>query len=126
MAPDERQIHELLDEWRERTARNDVDGVLELMADDAVFLTCGQEPMTKAGFAAAARAMAGKVHFDATQEVKELQIRGDLAYAWTWISVAVTLPDGGKKTREGYTLTVFRKSAAGKWQLSRDANLMPR
>ena len=126
MAPDERQIRDLLGQWRERTARNDVDGVLELMADDAVFLTCGQEPMTKAGFAEASRAMAGKVRFEATQEVKELEVRGDLAYAWTHISVAVTLPDGGKKTREGHTLTVFRKSAAGVWQLFRDANLMPR
>src|SRR5258706_3278854 len=63
MTPDERQIHALLDQWRERTAPNELYGILELMADDAVFLTCGQEPMTKAGFAAASRAMAGKVHF---------------------------------------------------------------
>jgi ketosteroid isomerase-like protein len=35
-----------------------------------------------------------------------------------------SLETGGKTERVGHVLTVFRKSASGKWLLARDANLM--
>lgn len=50
---------------------------------------------------------------------------GDLAYAWSKISVAMTATEGGERMeRAGHVLSVFRKDAAGRWQLARDANLM--
>jgi uncharacterized protein (TIGR02246 family) len=125
MDTDEQQIRHLMDEWRERTAKGDVEGVLALMTDDAIFLTAGNPPMTKADFEAGFRTFAGKVEFEATQEIKDLQVSGDLAYAWSHLSVAMTSPETGSRTeRAGHVLTVFRKSPSGDWRLARDANLM--
>lgn len=126
METDEQRIHSLMNQWRERTAAGDVEGVLALMTDDAVFLTAGNPPMTKADFAAGFRSFAGKVEIEATQDVKDLQVSGDLAFAWSHLSVTLTNAEtGGRTERMGHVLTVYRKTAAGEWLLARDANLMP-
>ena len=125
MDSDEQAIRRLMEDWRRRTIEGDVDGVLDLMTEDAAFLTCGNEPARPADFAASARAFAGSSRIEATQDVKELHASGDLAYAWTYISVAVTSTETGSRIeRAGHALTVFRKSPDGVWRLSRDANLI--
>jgi uncharacterized protein (TIGR02246 family) len=125
METDEQQIRHLMDEWRRRTAENDLEGILALMTADAVFLTAGNPPMTKQGFASAFQGFGGKANIEARQEIKEIHASGDLAYAWTHVSVAMTALDTGKKVeRAGHVLTVFRKSESGAWLLARDANLM--
>lgn len=125
METDEQQIRNLMAEWSRRTAAGDVEGVLALMTDDAVFLTSGNPPMTKADFAAGFRSFAGKVEIEATQDVKDLQVSGDLAYSWSHLSVTMTsLETGGRTERAGHVLTVLRKSPTGEWLLARDANLM--
>ena len=125
METDEQQIRQLMDDWRRRTAEGDLDGVLALMTDDVVFLTCGNPSMTKSDFAAGFSGFAGKVRLETTQEVKDLHASGDVAYAWSYISVVMTSRATGSKTeRSGHVLTIFRKSS-GTWLLARDANLMP-
>jgi uncharacterized protein (TIGR02246 family) len=125
MERDEQEIRRLMDEWRRRTADGDIDGVLALMTDDAAFLTCGNTPMSRDDFAASARAFGGRFRIEATQEVKELHASGDLAYAWTYVSVSVTSTETGSRTeRAGHALTVFRRSPGGTWLLARDANLI--
>lgn len=121
MNPDEQQIRELIERWHRATAEGDLDTILSMMTDDAVFLTPGRTPMNKEGFAAAFRGFGGKVKLESKFDIKEMKISGDLAYCWTHISVVMR---GRERTeRSGYTLTVFRKTA-GTWQLARDANLM--
>jgi len=125
MDTDEQQIRRLMEEWRRRTGEGDVEGVLALMTDDVAFLTCGNAPMTKGDFAASAKGVARRVRIEATQEVKDLHASGDVAYAWTHISVVMTSVETGSRTeRAGHGLTVFRKSPSGTWLLARDANLM--
>ena len=125
METDEQQIRSLMDEWRRRTLEGDVEGVLALMTDDAVFLTPGNPPMTRNDFAAAFRGLAGKFQVESTQEIKDLHASGDLAYAWSHISVVMTAAETGARTeRAGHVLTVLRKSPSGEWLLARDANLM--
>ncbi|HEY0558589.1 MAG TPA: SgcJ/EcaC family oxidoreductase [Thermoanaerobaculia bacterium] len=125
MATDEQQIRDLMAEWSRRTAEGDVEGVLALMTDDAIFLTSGNPPMTKADFEAGFRSFAGKVEIEATQDVKDLQVSGDLAYSWSHLSMAMTSTETGNRTeRMGHVLTVFRRSSGGEWLLARDANLM--
>jgi len=125
METDEQQIRHLMDEWRRRTAENDLEGILALMTDDAVFLTPGNPPMTKQGFADLFQGFAGKARVETEQEVKEIHVSGDIAYAWTYISVVMTALDSGSKMeRAGHALTVFRKSPSGAWLLARDANLL--
>jgi uncharacterized protein (TIGR02246 family) len=115
-AGDEPQkIRDIIDRWQRATKAGDLNSVLALMSDDVVFLTAGRSPMTKQDFAAAFRSISGQVN----QEIKEIEVRGDIAYCWSQISVTMD-----SKTRSGHTLSVFRKQEDGSWVLSRDANLL--
>ena len=104
----------------------DVDTVLSLMSDDAIFLVPGQPVMRKADFAAAAHAQAAAdaPQFDGTSEIQEIKILGDWAFMWTRLTVVVTPPGNAESmTRKGHTLTILEKQD-GKWLLARDANLL--
>jgi ketosteroid isomerase-like protein len=81
--------------------------------------------MTRGDFAAASRGFAGKFRVESTQEIKDLHTSGDLAYAWSHITVVMTAEEtGARAERAGHVLTVFRKSPEGEWLLARDANLI--
>lgn len=126
MHSDEEQIRALVAEWMRATQAGDVDTVLGLMADDAVFLLPGRPPMRKPEFAAAARAQAGAQapRFDGHSDIQEIQVAGDWAFAWAQLRVVVTPPGGqAPLERAGHTLTVFHKQQ-GRWLLARDANLL--
>jgi uncharacterized protein (TIGR02246 family) len=123
---DEQQIREVIQQWQQRTREGDLDAVLAFMTDDAIFLRCGQPPMTRKEFADGFRAWSGQAQIESKFEIKEVHASGDLGYAWSHISISMTQKDSGATTRrEGHVLSVFRKSAAGTWQLARDANLIP-
>ena len=124
MGSDEREIRELIERWHERTAAGDLEAILELMADDVVFLRAGQPPMDKKEFAAGFRAWASKASIRSRWELKDVHASGDIAYAWSEISLVMTSKDGGKQERSGPALSVFRKSRGGRWLLARDANLV--
>jgi uncharacterized protein (TIGR02246 family) len=125
MESDEQQIRRLMAEWHERTKRGDVEAILALMTDDAVFLTCGNPPMTKRDFAESFRKFAGRIQIESTQEIRDFHVSGDVAYSWSHVSVVMTSPETGERSeRAGHVLTVFRKSPLGSWLLARDANLM--
>jgi uncharacterized protein (TIGR02246 family) len=122
---EEQQILHIMDEWRRLTAEGDVDGLLSLVADDVVFLTPGNPPAGKQDFANGFRQVSAKARIESTQVVREIKNSGDIAYAWSHLSVVLTPKDGGNSWQNsGYALTVFRKSSSGKWLLARDANLM--
>ena len=126
MPSDEQQIRQLVSTWMTATKAGDVETVLSLMADDAVFLVPGQPVMHKEDFAAAARAQAGAdaPQIDGTSEIQELKVLGDWAYMWTKLTVVVTMPGAAQSmTRAGHTLTILKKEN-GRWLLTRDANLL--
>jgi uncharacterized protein (TIGR02246 family) len=123
---DEKEIRDLVGTWMTATQSGDVETVLDLMADDVVFLVPGQSVMRKGDFAAAARAQsAGKApKFEGTSDIQEIKVVGDWAFMWTRLTVVATPPDGGPSmTRAGHTLSVLKKEN-GKWVLARDANLL--
>ena len=124
MSEDERKIRDLIAEWMRASKAGETDKVLALMADDVVFLVAGQKPFGKAEFAAASRAMQGKVQVDGVSTVEEVEILGDWAFCRTHLAVAATMPDGKAMRRSGYTLSILRKQPAGNWVLARDANLL--
>ena len=126
MQSDEEQIRALVATWMAATKAGDVEKVLSLMADDAVFLVPGKAPMRKHDFEAAARAQAGGAapRFDGTSDIQEIKVVGDWAFMWTRLAVVATPPDGSPPTeRAGHTLTVLNK-LNGRWVLARDANLL--
>jgi len=125
MTEDEQAIRSLVSSWMEATARGDVDAVLGLMTEDAMFLTPGQPPMNKAAFAATSRSqVSGKLRIDAKSEVQEVHVDGSMAYLWSHLDVTVTAEGANNPIhRAGHTLTIFRK-VGGRWLLSRDANML--
>jgi len=124
MHSDEDAIRELVANWMAATKAGDADAVLDLMADDAVFLVSGQAPFGKAAFASAMQAQAGaRMQFDGHSEIREVQVSGDWAFAWAKLAVTTTSSGQPPVAREGHTLSIFHKRD-GKWRLARDANLL--
>jgi len=125
MQSDEEQIRELVNTWMAATKAGDVEKVLSLIADDAVFLVAGRPVMRKADFEAAARAQTGRnaPRFDGSSEIQEIKVLGDWAFLWTRLTVVVTPPGGEPMTRAGHTLTILKKQN-GRWLLARDANML--
>src|SRR5215213_8732052 len=125
MQKDEEEIRELVSTWMSATKAGDVDTVLSLMTDDAVFLVPGDHIMRKADFATAARAQARQdaPTIDGSSEIQEIKILGDWAFMWTRLKVVMTPPGGQAMERAGHTLTILHKEA-GRWLLARDANLL--
>src|SRR5437762_3134671 len=115
MLSDEQQIRKVIERWREASRAGDLDTILTLMADDVVFLTANQPPMTKDIFKKNFLALPAKIEMQ--QEIKEIYVSGDLAYCWSHITVTIA-----KNGRAGNVLTIFRKLMSGQWVLSRDAN----
>jgi len=125
MTEDEIAIRSTVASWIDATRRRDIDGVLDLMTDDALFLVPGHPPMDKAAFEAASRSQsASGMKIDAVSDIREVKVEGNLGYIWSHLAVTVTMPKSAEPaTRAGYTLTIFRK-VGGRWLLCRDANLL--
>jgi uncharacterized protein (TIGR02246 family) len=125
MSDDERAIRALIDTWMAASKAGDTATVLSLMSDDVLFMVPGREPFGKQEFAAAAQGMQGAT-IDGKSEIVELKVLGDWAYLRGRLQVAMTPSGGNPIHRSGYTLTILRKEADGKWRLARDANLLER
>jgi len=124
MADDERAIRDLVKNWMNATRAGDLPAVLDMMADDVIFMVPGQEPFGKEVFAANS-ARLGNVRIDGNADILEIRIFGQVAYLRNHIEVVMTPTDGGvPKRRKGYTLTILRKEPTGQWVIVRDANLV--
>jgi len=127
MNPDEQAIRDLIALWHRSTAAGDVDTVLDLMTEDVVFLVAGQPPMSgRAAFERGLRGLLAGHRIESTQQVREVQVDGDLAYSWTELSVRVVPLVGGDApaARSGSALSILRRQQDGRWRLIRDANLL--
>jgi uncharacterized protein (TIGR02246 family) len=123
---DEEAIRNLIATWQEASRAGNLAKVLELMTDDVVFLTSGQPPMNKEGFAKGFEAMIQTMAVTSQSDTREIVVSGEHAYSWGHLSVTATPKKGGESIhRSGYTLTVFRKEQ-GAWRLARDANMLTR
>jgi uncharacterized protein (TIGR02246 family) len=125
MSNDEQAIRELIAAWMAASKSGDLDTVLGLMSDDVVFMVRGREPFGKETYAEQTRTMAQSgMRMDGESEIAELQVLGDWAWLRNRLRVTVTLPGKAPVVRSGYTLTLLRKNPEGRWQLTRDANLL--
>ena len=123
MADEERAIRDLVATWMKASETGDLSTVLSLMADDVIFMVPGREPFGKDAFRAASEAMKD-VSLRGTSDIRELKVLGDWAYIRNYIDVSLTPSGGDPVRRKGYTLSILRKQADGKWLLWRDANLV--
>src|SRR6266705_3894988 len=105
--------------------RRNLDGLLSLLTDDVVFLTPGNPPISKEHFAKGFQDVSAKARIEAIQDVKETRASGDIAAAWSHLTIVLTPKQSGKTSEaSGYVLSVFQRSPSGKWLLARDANLV--
>jgi uncharacterized protein (TIGR02246 family) len=123
MTDDERAIRELVATWMAASQSGDIATVLDLMADDVVFMVPGREPFGKEAFAAASQSMKD-MRFEGSYDIREIKVLGDWAYLRNYISISIAPPGGEAVRRAGYTLSILRKQPDGKWVLARDANLV--
>jgi uncharacterized protein (TIGR02246 family) len=123
MANDEEAIRALVNNWMAASKAGDLAAVLNMMADDVVFLVPGQEPFGKDQFAAGFRSMKD-VRIDGTSDIQELQVLGDWAWLRNRLKVVITPAGGAPMVRSGYTMTILHKKPEGNWVIARDANLL--
>jgi uncharacterized protein (TIGR02246 family) len=120
---DEQAIRELVTTWMAASKAGDLATVLDLMADDVIFMVPGREPFGKEAFAASSSQMKD-VRIDGTSEIQELKVVRDWAWMRNRLKVTMKTPDGKATVRRGYTLTILRKRPDGRWVIARDANLL--
>ncbi|QGM94269.1 SgcJ/EcaC family oxidoreductase [Methylocystis rosea] len=124
MTDDESAIRALVEAWMACSKAGDLSAVLDLMTDDVIFMTPGGKPFGKEAFASASKNMKN-VAIEARSDIQELCMFGDWAYMRSYMEMTATPKDGGAPVRRsGYTLTILRKEADGRWRLARDANLL--
>ena len=126
MQSDEQEIRDLVSTWLEATKAGDTEKVLELMAEDVVFLVPGEPPMVgKAPYKEAAQPHPEQPvpEIEGVSVIQEIKVLGDWAYMWTEMAVKVTPPNGHPVKRVGHTLSILHKEN-GKWVISRDANML--
>jgi uncharacterized protein (TIGR02246 family) len=123
-SPDEQAIRDLIDTWMRASLAGDHETVLNLMTEDVIFMLPGQQPFGKEAFRAATQGQQ-KFRIEGSSDIQEIQVLGDWAYMRNYLEITMSPLDGGTAIqRSGYTLSVLRKKADGKWRLARDANLM--
>jgi len=120
---DETAIRQVIDTWLNATRKGDITTILDLMTDDILFMVPGQEPFGKEGFIASFQKI-GNARIEAASDIVELRILGEWAFIRNHLDLKMRSADGGEVHRAGYTLTLLRKEADGKWRLARDANLL--
>jgi len=120
----EQQIRDLVATWARASETGDLEAVKLLMDDDILFLTPGQKPFGHDTFVHHFENNVKQMSLSVSADVREVEVRDDLAFARTWLEVRITPPSGDPVTRTGYTLSVYRRRPGGSWKLWRDANLV--
>jgi uncharacterized protein (TIGR02246 family) len=120
---DEKTIRKLVDTWLAASKSGDLATVLQLMADDVIFMVPGREPFGKEEFAANSKGMKD-VQVEGTSDIQEIKVIGDWAWMRNRLTVTITPPNGTPAVHYGYVLTILRKNSDGAWVIARDANLL--
>ena len=123
MQDDERAIREMVDTWLEASKRGDLTTLLNLLADDVLFITPGKEPFGKEQFAAGNEAMKD-VKMEAAIDIKEIEVVGPWAWMRSFLRVSFTDPQGDPAKLSGHILTIVQKKPDGQWVIKRDANFV--
>lgn len=119
---DEQAIRESVETWLAASKRGDVSTMLDLLADDVIFIVAGKEPFGKEAFSAPQKQMKD-VEMNASIDIKEIEVAGP--WAWMRSFLEMTMTRDGKATKHaGHILTIWQKNAEGRWVIKRDANFV--
>ena len=122
---DEQAIREMVHTWIEASKRGDLTTLLNLLADDVLFITPGKEPFGKQEFAAANAPESMKdMKMEADIDIKEISVAGPWAWMRSFLRVTFTQAGGDPTKLSGHILTVLQKNPDGQWVIKRDANFV--
>jgi len=125
MGPDDREIRAVHSTWIEAVNAGDIDRLLGLMADDAVFLGPGRAPIGRDEFPAGFSAAHRSARISCVSELLDVVVIGDVAYTLSQDALSVTPRAAGEATRlAGHRMTVYRRQPDGRWLLARDAHTL--
>lgn len=125
MSDDEKAVRKLVDDWMAATKAGDKQTVLEMVADDVLFITPFGPPFGKKEFAGAQGDNSDMPKIDGESKILEMEVMGERAWTRNQIDITITPPGGGEtKKMSGQTLTLLKKGADGKWRIFRDANFV--
>lgn len=122
MEEDERAIRELVDRWISATKAGDTATVLDLIADDALFMV-RSGMFGKEGFQASSESLSD-TRIDGRAEIMEMHVEGNWAWIRNYIDLIITPAGSEPVKRSGHALTILKKGDDGRWRLFRDANLV--
>mgnify|MGYP003946637633 CR=1 FL=1 len=120
---DREAIRKSVERWLEAGKKGDLATMLELLADDVLFIVPGQEPFGKQAFAAANKKQMQDMQMDATIDIKEIEVAGEWAWMRSFLNVTFTR-DGKAAKHSGHILNIWQKNSAGRWVIKRDANFV--
>jgi len=120
---DKQAIRESVDTWLAASKNGDLSTLLELLADDVLFIVPGKEPFGKEAFAAANQEQMKNVETDATIDIKEIEVVGQWAWMRSFLEVSFTR-DGKTAKHSGHILNIWQKNSDGRWVIKRDANFV--
>lgn len=107
MGPDERAIREVHSTWIDAVNAGDLVCLLSLMADDVVFVSPGQVPSGRGGFAPGFSAAHQQAWIDCISELEDVVVVGEVAYTVSRDSLSVTPRAGGEAMQlAGHRITV--------------------
>ena len=120
---EEQAIRDLVDTWLAASKKGDLTTMLNLLANDVIFMVPGKEPFGKETFAQNYEQLKD-TKIETRSDIQEIKILGEWAWMRNFLRVTFT-PTGGESTEHsGYILTILRKNADGRWVIARDANLL--
>jgi uncharacterized protein (TIGR02246 family) len=120
---DEQEIRDLVDTWLKASKEKDLETLLDLLADDVIFMVVGKEPFGKKAFAEMNKGLKD-VQIEGKSEIQEIKVLGDWAWMRSFLTVRFTPPAGRPATASGHILTILRRDADAGWVIARDANLL--
>ena len=123
MQDDKQAIREMVGTWLEASKRGDLTTLLNLLADDMLFIVPGREPFGKDEFAAGNQSM-NDTKMEATIDIKEIEVAGEWAWMRSFLRVTFTQPKGEPVKLSGHILTILQKNPDGQWVIKRDANFV--
>ena len=124
---DRKAILALVESWHRATRAKDVHAILELVADDVVFLPSSLPPIKgKTEVEKMYRAFF-PIYREIKQEaaIEELRVAGDWAFMWGTDELRLT-PESGETEihMKGKGLSILKRQADGSWRFWRGINNM--
>jgi uncharacterized protein (TIGR02246 family) len=121
---DRDKIRSLSQEWLDAMQAKDIDRLLSMIVDDAVFLPPGSPPVRgRAEVSNMFRTFFSRCNPEQSVVIEEIQVCGDSAFSWGAETTKATPVAGGPPlTMRGHSLSILRRQPDGSWKFARGIN----